>query len=105
MQHNLRDPSRDHTHGRVYRVMAEGRTGQLPFFAGLRPAGRPVVEPALKEPDARVRHRARIELLPDERPDQVIAGLKTWIAGLAKNDPEISCTICSKHCGRIKVKT
>ena len=25
MQHNLRDPSRDHQHGRIYRVTAEGR--------------------------------------------------------------------------------
>src|SRR6185503_6906195 len=25
MQHNLRDPSRDRTHGRVYRVTVEGR--------------------------------------------------------------------------------
>ena len=28
MQHNLRDPSRDHLHGRIYRVTAEGRATQ-----------------------------------------------------------------------------
>ncbi len=60
MQHNLRDPSRDRTHGRVYRVTYEGR----PLSNPPKVAGEPIEKllDVLKEPEARVRHRARIEL-------------------------------------------
>jgi len=60
MQHNLRDPSRDQEHGRVYRVTHEG--GSL---RSLKPLpGLPInrVLDQLFDPDDRVRHRARIEL-------------------------------------------
>ncbi len=60
MQHNLRDPSRDVTHGRVYRVTYEGREMLKP----VKIAGEPVHKllDLLKEPEDRVRYRARIEL-------------------------------------------
>ncbi len=60
MQHNLRDPSRDQEHGRVYRVTYDGRKLEQP-----KPlAGQPIeaLLKLLKDPDDRVRHRARIEL-------------------------------------------
>lgn len=60
MQHNLRDPSRDHEHGRVYRVTYVGRKLVKP-----RPiAGEPIQNliEALSDKDDRVRYRARIEL-------------------------------------------
>ncbi|MSR56343.1 MAG: c-type cytochrome [Planctomycetaceae bacterium] len=85
MQHNLRDPSRDRTHGRVYRVTYAGR----PLAKRAKIAGQPL--PALlellKEPEARVRDRARIEL-SGRKTDDVIAAAKTWLAGLNKSDPE-----------------
>ena len=60
MQHNLRDPSRDQKHGRVYRVTYEGR----PLLKPAKIAGEPV--PALldllKEPETRTAYRAKIEL-------------------------------------------
>ncbi len=60
MQHNLRDTTRDHRHGRVYRVTAVGR----PLLTPARIFGQPI--PALldllKEPENRVRYRAKIEL-------------------------------------------
>ncbi len=85
MQHNLRDPSRDHDHGRVYRVRYEGRDLLKP----LPIAGQPVdaLLNALKEKDDRVRHRARIELTG--RPTaEVIAAAKKWLAGLDKADAD-----------------
>jgi putative heme-binding domain-containing protein len=85
MQHNLRDPSRDRTHGRIYRVTYEGR----PLLKPIPIAGRPVAEllDVLKEPEDRVRHRARIEL--GNRPTgEVIAAVGKWVEGLDKKDPQ-----------------
>ena len=57
MQHNLRDPSRDRTHGRVYRVTYEGRPLLKPRARS--PASRSKsCSTLLKEPEARVRYRA-----------------------------------------------
>ncbi|HUR54513.1 MAG TPA: PVC-type heme-binding CxxCH protein, partial [Gemmataceae bacterium] len=76
MQHNLRDPSRDRTHGRVYRVSYEGRQpSKSPAISG-----EPVEKllDLLKHPEDRVRYRAKIEL--GGRPtDDVMAALKEWI--------------------------
>src|SRR5207248_2461057 len=60
MQHNLRDPSRDRIHGRIYRVTYEDR----PLLKPVKIAGEPVAKllDLLKEPEDRVRQRARIEL-------------------------------------------
>ncbi len=60
MQHNLRDPSRDRIHGRVYRITYEGRPLSIPP----RIAGASIEEllRLLKHPEDRVRYRARTEL-------------------------------------------
>src|SRR5204862_5478217 len=60
LQHALRDPSRDRTHGRIYRVTYEGRELLKPP----KIAGEPIEKllDVLKEPEDRVRSRARIEL-------------------------------------------
>lgn len=81
MQHNLRDPSRDHSHGRVYRIRYEGRPLVTP-----RPiAGQPIDKllNVLKDPDDRVRSRARIELSGRPTSD-VIAAAEKWLAGTDK---------------------
>jgi glucose/arabinose dehydrogenase len=81
MQHNLRDPSRDHTHGRVYRVRYEGRE----LLKSKAPAGLPLprVLELLQEKDDRVRHLARVEL--SGRPTaEVVAAIPAWIASLDK---------------------
>ena len=85
MQHNLRDPSRDRTHGRIYRITYEGR----PLMKPAKIAGEPVDKllDLLKEPEDRVRSRARNELGARETKD-VIAGAAKWLARLDKNDPE-----------------
>jgi glucose/arabinose dehydrogenase len=84
MQHNLRDPNRDRTHGRIYRVSCEGR----PLLRPAVIAGAPVASllNLLKEPEDRVRHRVRIEL--SSRPaSEVLPAAKTWIASLDRDDP------------------
>jgi putative heme-binding domain-containing protein len=84
LQHAIRDPNRDRTHGRIYRVTCEGRDLLKPVPI----AGQPIDKllDVLKEPEDRVRYRARAELT--SRPsDQVIAAVKTWMAGLDEKDP------------------
>ena len=79
MQHNLRDPSRDHDHGRVYRVRYEGRDLLKPAPV----AGQPIEKllDLLKHVDNRTRHLARVEL--SGRPtSEVIPAAKKWIAAL-----------------------
>jgi putative heme-binding domain-containing protein len=85
MQHNLRDPSRDRVHGRVYRITHEGR----PLSKPARIAGASIdsLLDLLKDSEDRVRYRARIELGARDSA-QVIAGLKNWVARLDKADPE-----------------
>ena len=85
MQHNLRDPSRDKTHGRVYRITYPSR----PLITPPRIAGEPVEKllEVLRDPNDRVRYRARIELSGrDTKP--VLAAVDRWLAGLDRKDPE-----------------
>lgn len=76
MQHHLRDPSRDHQHGRIYRITYEGRPLLKPkTVAG---ASIPDLLELLKEPEDNVRTRAKIEL--GARPtDAVIAAVSKWM--------------------------
>jgi putative heme-binding domain-containing protein len=85
MQHNLRDPSRDKTHGRVYRITYQGRPRLTPALI----AGQPIQRllDLLKEPEDRVRYRAKIELGARNSAD-VIAALKRWINSLDPKHPE-----------------
>lgn len=84
MQHNARDPFRDHVHGRIYRITYPSR---------------PLVEPAkvhgasidellsnLTLPEYRTRYRTRRELRGRDA-DEVLAKLSAWTAALDKNDP------------------
>ncbi len=60
MQHNMRDPNRDHEHGRIYRVTAEGR----PLDKPAKMKGKPIAEVCQNffDPGNAVRYRARLEL-------------------------------------------
>jgi putative heme-binding domain-containing protein len=83
MQHNLRDPSRDREHGRIYRVTYEGR----PLSKSPKVYGESIAKllDLLKEPEDRVRYRARAELTGRDS-EQVIAAAKQWVEALDKND-------------------
>jgi HEAT repeats len=85
MQHNLRDNSRDHLHGRIYRVTYPGR----PLLTPKKIAGEPIPRllDLLKEPEDRVRYRAKIELSGRDTKD-VMAALQTWVDGLDPKDPK-----------------
>ncbi len=87
MQHNLRDPSRDRTHGRVYRVTWPGRPLEKPAAVAGQPI--PALLDLLKDPDNRVRYRTRIELSARPTSD-VVAAARSWLQELGQNssDPE-----------------
>ena len=76
MQHNVRDPSRDHEYGRVYRITHEGRKLMDP----VKVDGEPIAKllDLLKERTNLTRHRARIEL-SERKTKDVISELKKWI--------------------------
>jgi len=85
MQHNLRDPSRDRAHGRVYRVTYEGRQ----LLEPAKIAGEPIEKllDLLKSPENRTRYRTRIELSGRDS-GEVIAATQKWITGLDKKDAD-----------------
>ena len=84
MQHNARDPLRDHQHGRIYRITYPSR---------------PLVDPApvagasidqllenLKLPEYRTRYRTRRELR-GRNADDVLHSLRKWVDNLDHSDP------------------
>jgi len=83
MQHHIRDPHRDHAHGRIYRVTYEGR----PLLKPAKIDGQPVDKllDLLTEPENNVRTRAKIVLRKD-RAGEVIPALKKWTAKLDAKD-------------------
>lgn len=84
MQHNVRDPNRDHTHGRIYRMTAVGRPLQQPVAIDGQPIA--ALLENLKSPVDSIRHRTRVEL--SERDSaEVIAETKKWIKTLDPNSP------------------
>ncbi len=85
MQHNARDPLRDHVHGRVYRITYPER---------------PLVEPSkidgatidelldnLKLPEYRTRYRTRRELRA-RNPEEVLQKLEEWVKSLDTTDED-----------------
>ena len=85
MQHNLRDPSRDHLHGRIYRVTAEGRDVQP--VVKLDKASTADVVKALGSPTLAERYRARLELT-GRNPDEVVAAVNDWVKQFDAKNPE-----------------
>lgn len=85
MQHNLRDPIRDHGHGRIYRITAVGRPLQEPVAIH----GEPIEHllDLLRRPVNGIRQRARLELSGRETND-VIAAAQEWMRGLDPADPD-----------------
>ncbi len=84
MQHNVRDPNRDHAHGRIYRMTAVGRPLQQPVAIDGQPI--PALLENLKSPVDSIRHRTRIEL-SERDSNEVIAAAKQWIKTLDPNNP------------------
>jgi azurin/glucose/arabinose dehydrogenase len=85
LQHHLRDPNRDHQHGRLYRITYEGR----PLMQPKKIDGEPVAAllELLKEPENDVRMRAKIELGKHDA-KEVIRGVNDWIKILDPKDKD-----------------
>ena len=83
MQHNIRDPNRDHKHGRIVRLTVKDRPLQKPVAID----GQPIESllENLKHPVNGIRHRTRVELSGRDSA-QVIAATKKWAAGFDPND-------------------
>src|SRR5690606_1176372 len=84
MQHNARDPLRDHVHGRIYRITYPSRPLVEP--AKVDGATIPELLDNLKLPEYRTRARTRSELRGRKTAD-VVAAVKKWVDQLDKNDP------------------
>ena len=85
LQHHLRDPNRDHQHGRIYRITFPGR----PLLTPKKIAGESVENllELLKEPEDNVRLRAKIELDTHDS-KQVIAAVQKWEKALDKKNKD-----------------
>ncbi len=85
MQHNARDPYRDHVHGRIYRISYPSRPLVTP--AKIVDANIPELFENLKLPESRTRYRTRRELRARKAAD-VLAYMTKWVSELDKNDPD-----------------
>ncbi|BDS05170.1 hypothetical protein NT6N_02100 [Oceaniferula spumae] len=83
MQHNARDPHRDHVHGRIYRITYPSR----PLVKPAKIDGASIDEllENLKLHEDRTRYRTRRELRGRDT-KEVLAAIKKWTAGLDKSD-------------------
>lgn len=83
MQHNARDPLRDHSHGRIYRITYPSRPLVKP--ANISGASINELLDNLKLPEFRTRYRTRRELR-GRNASEVLSHIKTWITKLDKKD-------------------
>ena len=84
MQHHLRDPNRDDTHGRIYRITYPSR----PLLKPAKIDGQSIeaLLELLKLPENGTRELAKIEL-GERDTTKVLAAVKKWVAGLNAQDP------------------
>ena len=85
MQHNARDPLRDHVHGKIYRITYPTR----PLVTPAKVAGASIGQLLnnLKEPEYRTRYRSRRELRERDK-QEVLAALAQWTETMDKNHPD-----------------
>jgi glucose/arabinose dehydrogenase len=84
MQHHIRDPNRDHGHGRIYRMTYEGNPLLKPAKIDGQPIG--ALLECLKVPENDVRTRAKIELGKHDS-TKVVAAVNDWVKKLNPKDP------------------
>ena len=85
MQHNARDPLRDHVHGRIYRITYPSR----PLVTPAKIDGATIQQlfQNLKLPEYRTRYRSKRELRARNKKD-VLSEMKNFINSLDKNDKQ-----------------
>ena len=83
LQHNLREPNRDRSHGRIWRLKHKTR----PLLEPAKIAGQPIAQllELLKVPEDRTRYRARRELAQRDS-EEVMTALSSWTKSLAISD-------------------
>ncbi len=84
MQHNARDPLRDHVHGRIYRITYPERPLVSP--AKIVDASIPELLENLKLPEYRTRYRTRRELRARSK-NKVLKALRNWVKELEEGSP------------------
>lgn len=84
MQHNARDPLRDHVHGKVYRITCTDR----PLVKPAEIDGAPIATllKNLELPEYRTRYRTQRELR-GRAASEVLPAVKAWVNDRKKNDP------------------
>jgi len=85
LQSHLRDSNRDHDHGRIYRITAEGRP--LSWQPKIDGEPIPALLELLKRKENQIRNLAKVELGKHDSA-KVIAATKTWAAALDRNAPD-----------------
>ncbi len=85
LQSHLRDSNRDHDHGRIYRITAEGRP--LAWQPKIDGEPIPALLELLKRKENQIRNLAKVELGKHDSA-KVIAATKSWAAALDKNAPD-----------------
>ncbi len=85
MQHNARDPLRDHVHGRIYRITYPSR----PLVKEPEVYGASINQllDNLKLPEDRARYRSRRALRGRDK-DEVFAALQSWLSKLDTSSPD-----------------
>ncbi len=85
MQYSQRDPDRDHTRGRIYRMVYTKKK----LLDPVTQYGKSELEllDQLRDYEWRTRYHARRELR-DRPKDKVLAAVNKWLASLDKHDPE-----------------
>lgn len=84
MQHNARDPLRDHAHGRIYRITYPSR----PLVKPAKVADASIAEllENLKLPELRTRYRSRRALRGFPKAE-VLPAVQQWVSALDSSDP------------------
>ena len=91
MQYSQRDPNRDHTHGRIYRMMGTGKKLVTPATQfGKKPEE--ILE-QFREYEWRTRYRARREL-HDRPAAEVLPAVAEWVAKIDPKDAEFDRLRC-----------
>ena len=85
LQSHLRDANRDHVHGRIYRITAEGRP--LAWQPKIDGEPIPALLELLKRKENQIRNLAKVELGKHDSA-KVAAATKAWAAKLDPNSPD-----------------
>lgn len=91
VQYSQRDPARDHQHGRIYRLVYQGK----PLLPPVTQFGKSVPEllDQLRAYEPRTRDRARRELR-DRPTAEVVAAVNAWVAKLDPKDIAYDRLLC-----------